>query len=155
MEQRRRSLQRHAAPQQLFALADVRPKPGAYPAPVEDTTFFFSSEGMLLTSPLADGQHRAVASVLSVRRRSPPKRPRRCWTRGPRGGAPKVVEVITASTYHVLERVAERLSDGPVFLVRDAAHSRSPAGGQGMNTGIQNARQPGLEAPCRAHRAGP
>jgi 2-polyprenyl-6-methoxyphenol hydroxylase-like FAD-dependent oxidoreductase len=31
------------------------------------------------------------------------------------------------------------MSQGPYFLVGDAAHTHSPAGGQGMNTGIQDA----------------
>ncbi len=47
--------------------------------------------------------------------------------------------MVSASTYRVQERVAERFREGPVFLVGDAAHTHSPAGGQGMNTGIQDA----------------
>jgi FAD binding domain len=121
-------------------LADVRLQPGTVPEPLEDTTFFFSSDGMLLTSPLADGQHRVVASVpLGSKAPTAEETELLLATRGPRGGAPKVVEVITTSTYHVQERVAEKLSDGPIFLMGDAAHTHSPAGGQGMNTGIQDA----------------
>ncbi|MBV6701299.1 FAD-dependent monooxygenase [Kitasatospora aureofaciens] len=127
------------AREQLFALADVRLEPGSASV-LEDTTFFFSSEGMLLTSPLADGQHRVVASVPPGSKAPTAEETETLLaTRGPRQGGPKVVEVITASTYHVQERVAERLSDGPVFLLGDAAHTHSPAGGQGMNTGIQDA----------------
>ncbi len=43
------------------------------------------------------------------------------------------------STYHVHHRVAERFRHGRVFLLGDAAHIHSPAGGQGMNTGIGDA----------------
>lgn len=35
-------------------------------------------------------------------------------------------------------RLVERYRDGRVFLAGDAAHIHSPAGGQGMNTGIQD-----------------
>jgi hypothetical protein len=43
------------------------------------------------------------------------------------------------STYHVHHRVAERFRKGRAFLLGDAAHIHSPAGGQGMNTGIGDA----------------
>ena len=43
------------------------------------------------------------------------------------------------SSYHVHHRVAEHFRKGRAFLVGDAAHIHSPAGGQGMNTGIGDA----------------
>src|SRR5882724_4548487 len=43
------------------------------------------------------------------------------------------------STYHVHHRVAEHFRKGRAFLLGDAAHIHSPAGGQGMNTGIGDA----------------
>jgi len=43
------------------------------------------------------------------------------------------------STYHVHHRVAQRFRKGRAFLLGDAAHIHSPAGGQGMSTGIGDA----------------
>jgi 2-polyprenyl-6-methoxyphenol hydroxylase-like FAD-dependent oxidoreductase len=43
------------------------------------------------------------------------------------------------STYKVHTRRAETFSVGRCFLAGDAAHIHTPAGGQGMNTGIQDA----------------
>ena len=51
----------------------------------------------------------------------------------------RVREVNWFSTYHVHHRVAERFRQGRVFLAGDAGHIHSPAGGQGMNTGIGDA----------------
>jgi len=43
------------------------------------------------------------------------------------------------STYRVHHRVADRFRDGRVFIAGDAGHIHSPAGGQGMNTGMGDA----------------
>ncbi|MEU4949448.1 FAD-dependent monooxygenase [Streptomyces lavendulae] len=128
------------APEQLFALADVRLNAGASGLGEDGTTFFLSSAGMLLLSPLADGQHRIVAPATpgSAAPRAADIE-RLISERGPLAGRIRVVEVVNTSTYRVQERVAERFRAGPVFLAGDAAHTHSPAGGQGMNTGIQDA----------------
>ncbi|GGI45319.1 2-polyprenyl-6-methoxyphenol hydroxylase-like FAD-dependent oxidoreductase [Agromyces flavus] len=43
------------------------------------------------------------------------------------------------ATYRLHHRVAARFRDGRCFIVGDAAHIHSPVGGQGMNTGLQDA----------------
>jgi 2-polyprenyl-6-methoxyphenol hydroxylase-like FAD-dependent oxidoreductase len=50
-----------------------------------------------------------------------------------------VVKEYWVTRYRVHSRVAPRYRDGRIFLVGDAAHVHSPAGAQGMNTGIQDA----------------
>jgi 2-polyprenyl-6-methoxyphenol hydroxylase-like FAD-dependent oxidoreductase len=51
----------------------------------------------------------------------------------------RVESVNWFSTYHVHHRVAEHFRRGRGFLAGDAGHVHSPAGGQGMNTGIGDA----------------
>jgi hypothetical protein len=50
-----------------------------------------------------------------------------------------VGQVSWFSTYHVHHRVTEHFRKGRCFLLGDAAHIHSPAGGQGMNTGLGDA----------------
>ena len=50
-----------------------------------------------------------------------------------------VTQVHWFSTYKVHHRVADRFRQGRAFIAGDAGHVHSPAGGQGMNTGIGDA----------------
>ena len=61
-----------------------------------------------------------------------------------RASAEELVDVTVGavnwfSTYRVHHRVADHFRDRRVFLCGDAGHLHSPAGGQGMNTGIGDA----------------
>jgi putative polyketide hydroxylase len=48
------------------------------------------------------------------------------------------VRITGRAAWHAAERVAERYSDGRVFLAGDSAHEMSPTGAFGSNTGIQD-----------------
>ncbi|MFD5711283.1 FAD-dependent oxidoreductase [Streptomyces pharetrae] len=50
-----------------------------------------------------------------------------------------VTEVRWASDFRPRTALADRFRDGRVFLAGDAAHLHSPAGGQGLNTSVQDA----------------
>jgi len=51
----------------------------------------------------------------------------------------KIVENHWFTTYKLHHRMADRFREGRCFLIGDAAHIHSPVGGQGMNTGLQDA----------------
>jgi 2-polyprenyl-6-methoxyphenol hydroxylase-like FAD-dependent oxidoreductase len=51
----------------------------------------------------------------------------------------RIKELVWSARYPLQHRIAARFSQGRLFLAGDAAHAYSPATGQGMNTGIQDA----------------
>ncbi len=120
-----------------FALADVRVEGGL---PADQVLLFFSKPGMLVVAPLPDGSFRLVAEVDDA-----PAQPdvayaqRLLDTRGPRRTTASVTEVLWGSRFRIHERVADQYRAGRILLAGDAAHTHSPAGGQGMNLGLRDA----------------
>ena len=51
----------------------------------------------------------------------------------------RLQEPVWSSVWRANVRLADHYREGSVFLAGDAAHIHSPAGGQGMNTGVQDA----------------
>ena len=60
----------------------------------------------------------------------------------------ELTEAPWLSLYQANVRMVARYRNGRVFLAGDAAHVHSPAGGQGMNTGIQDAYNLGWKLGC-------
>ena len=60
-----------------------------------------------------------------------------------------------SSLWRLNVRMVDRYRAGRVFLAGDAAHIHSPAGGQGMNTGIQDAHNLGWKLAAVAKGASP
>lgn len=122
-----------------FVLADVRLERLAS-VPHDEVILFFSPAGMVVLAPLPDGVHRIVATVDDA-----PEHPDRAYmqrlldARGPQAVPAQVREVLWGSRFRVHHRIASAYRSGRVLLAGDAAHVHSPAGGQGMNIGIQDA----------------
>jgi 2-polyprenyl-6-methoxyphenol hydroxylase-like FAD-dependent oxidoreductase len=123
--------------EQSFALADVR---RSWRIPGDEVMLFLSPDGLVVVAPLPGGRHRIVATMDDA-----PEHPdiadvqRLLDTRGPVAGAARVEEIAWSSRFRVHHRIVDRYRAGRILLAGDAAHVHSPAGGQGMNTGIQDA----------------
>jgi 2-polyprenyl-6-methoxyphenol hydroxylase-like FAD-dependent oxidoreductase len=120
-----------------FVLADVRM---AWPLGREEAEIFFCDAGLAVVAPLPGEKHyRIVAAVDEA-----PERPSLAEVRtildnyGPSAGV-RIEEILWSGRFRVHHRVAEAYRAGRILLAGDAAHVHSPAGGQGMNTGIQDA----------------
>lgn len=64
-------------------------------------------------------------------------------------------EPVWSSLWRANIRLVDRYREGRVFLAGDAAHIHSPAGGQGMNTGIQDSYNLGWKLAAVANGASP
>jgi 2-polyprenyl-6-methoxyphenol hydroxylase-like FAD-dependent oxidoreductase len=119
-----------------FLLADVRME---WPLAGDEVMLFFSPEGLVVVAALPAGIHRVVATVDDA-----PEHPgigdvqHLLDTRGPAAGSASVREIVWSSRFRVHHRLADHYRAGRILLAGDAAHVHSPAGGQGMNTGIQD-----------------
>jgi 2-polyprenyl-6-methoxyphenol hydroxylase-like FAD-dependent oxidoreductase len=117
-----------------FVLADVAmewtPGPG-------EVSLTFGTAGLTVVAPLPGGHYRVVATVDDA-----PAAPDLAFVqqildaRAP--GQARVTECAWSSRFRVHHRVADHYRAGRLLLAGDAAHVHSPAGGQGMNTGIQD-----------------
>lgn len=119
-----------------FVLADVRLSGGV---PADEVILYFSLAGLVVVAPLPDGHFRIVAAVDDA-----PENPdvalvqRLLDERGPQAEPAVVAELVWSSRFRVHHRIADTFRNDRVLLAGDAAHVHSPAGGQGMNLGIED-----------------
>ena len=122
--------------QESFTLADVRLHGEA---PADEVVLFWATAGLTVVAPLPGDIYRIVAPVADA-----PEAPSAAFIqrlldeRGLGAGRMVVTDVIWGSRFRIHYRVADTYRAGRLLLAGDAAHVHSPAGGQGMNLGIQD-----------------
>lgn len=128
---------------ELFVLADARMSG----VPDDEIQLYLSPDGIVVLVPLPGGRQRII---VTVGQRSPtehrvdqvPEHPGLAYIQSvlnQRVPGATVSDAVWTSRFRVHHRLAERYRAGRVALAGDAAHVHSPAGGQGMNIGIQDA----------------
>jgi 2-polyprenyl-6-methoxyphenol hydroxylase-like FAD-dependent oxidoreductase len=131
-----------------WILADVHlkgvPRPG-------EVSVVWHAEGILVFFPIREERYRMIANVGAGSKAAAGAEQTVSVTNGPtleevqavidqRGpGGIVASQPIWLAGFHINERKVKEYRAGRVFLAGDAAHIHSPAGGQGMNTGMQDA----------------
>ena len=111
-------------------------------APDAEIVTYWHHEGVLVLFPIAPGRYRVIADTKAPQQARPVD-PTLAEVqaivdrRGP--GDLTLGEPIWLAAFRINERKVTDYRSGRVFLAGDAAHIHSPAGGQGMNTGMQDA----------------
>jgi 2-polyprenyl-6-methoxyphenol hydroxylase-like FAD-dependent oxidoreductase len=116
--------------------------------PEREVSICPSAEGVLLAFPLP-GEHRFRIIMILPATAAPDERRlsleefservRSTTPRSPTGEAPTVLHSRWLTRYRLHRRGVPTYRKGRCFVAGDAAHIHSPAGAQGMNTGIQDA----------------
>jgi len=141
--------------EQTFLLADIEADTGWSD---DEFHIFASGAGLAALFPMGKGRHRLIADHPAMPAREPAEVASGGDTAMPLASIPAPtleecraiaksrihhpVELSSLSWsgyFHLNSRMVEQLRAQRVFLAGDAAHVHSPAGAQGMNTGIQEA----------------
>ncbi len=125
-----------------WVLADVRLTGGRAPPP-DELAIWLHRDGPFVVFPLPDGRARLVATVGRSDPAQAPPQPTLAQMQAlidaRAGGGFRALDPVWLSGFRINERKVAAYRTGRAFLAGDAAHVHSPAGGQGMNTGMQDA----------------
>jgi 2-polyprenyl-6-methoxyphenol hydroxylase-like FAD-dependent oxidoreductase len=123
-----------------WMLADVHMK--GYPFPDTEASVYWHKDGAFVIFPITPGRYRVLADLPLTSGAVPPAPTLEqvqaiIDRRGP--GHMTAFDPIWLAGFRINGRKVKDYRSGRAFVLGDAAHVHSPAGGQGMNTGMQDA----------------
>jgi 2-polyprenyl-6-methoxyphenol hydroxylase-like FAD-dependent oxidoreductase len=123
-----------------WILADVHMR--GYPVPDTEVSVYWHQDGAFVIFPISPGRYRLIADTPASGEAHPPTPTLEqvqalIDRRGPSGTT--LSDPIWLAGFRINGRKCSSYRWGRAFLCGDAAHVHSPAGGQGMNTGMQDA----------------
>ncbi len=123
-----------------WMLADIHVKG---PLPANEVCIYWHEKGVLVFFPITRDRFRVIADLGMAANTSRPADPTladvqaKVDERGP--GGLTLADPVWLAGFRINERKVSDYRRGRLMLAGDAAHIHSPAGGQGMNTGMQDA----------------
>lgn len=107
----------------------------------DELSIFIPESGLLAAFPMGDRRFRIIATERQAIAQDAPAPTlddiQAAWSQGVTIPA-RLRDLKWSSRFRINSRALKQLRHGKIFFAGDSAHIHSPAGGQGMNTGIQD-----------------
>ncbi|SEM00407.1 FAD-dependent monooxygenase [Streptacidiphilus jiangxiensis] len=102
-------------------------------------TFFSAHDGPLMVFPMKGDRMRLIAQIPTASTDEASQEWLQRITDERAAGRIRIHDALWLTCFEIRHAQVPQYRSGRVFLAGDAAHIHSPAGGQGMNTGLQDA----------------